>query len=84
MKLQGDQWMAPGFDRPDDRLPAFVPGWKPGATGPARAILEIAARYASLLGERLSKAVDKAKLAFLEALGVDVIPAQPARCPVVF
>ena len=67
-----------------DRLPAFVPDWSPADTGPGRALLEIAERFTVILAERLVKAPDKAKLAMLDALGVEPISPQPARAPVVF
>jgi len=67
-----------------DRLPAFVPDWSPTDTGPGRALLEIAERFTAILAERLVKAPDKAKLVFLDDLGVEPIPPQPARAPVVF
>jgi hypothetical protein len=65
------------------RLPGFEPGWKIGS-GPAAALLQAYARYISALGDRLDLAPDKIRLAFLEMLGVSLLPAQPARAPVVF
>jgi hypothetical protein len=66
------------------RLPGYMPEWgqEPGPI--AGTILEIYARYLHLLGERLNAAPDKNKLAFLDSLGVDVLPAQAARVAVVF
>lgn len=67
-----------------DRLPAFVADLSAADRGPARAVLEVAATFTSLLARRLERAPDKSRLAFLDAIGVEPIPAQPARCPVVF
>ncbi len=88
IEFRGEHWTIPEVDklsaRLEDRVPAFVPAWQPGPDGPGRALLELTAHYVRLLADRLGRAPDKAKLAFLEALGVVAIPAQPARCPVVF
>jgi hypothetical protein len=67
-----------------ERLPAYVPGWQPASTGPGQAILQIYARYLRALGERLSQAPEKHRLAFLQMLGLSLIPAQAARAPLVF
>jgi hypothetical protein len=67
-----------------DRLPAYVPGWRPQDTGPGRAMLQIVARYAEVLIERLNGAPDKNLLAFLDLLGQSLVQAQAARAPVVF
>lgn len=66
------------------RRPAFVPAWKPGKEGPGSALLHVFARYAQALIQRLNQAPDKNKLAFLDLMGVDLLPAQAARAPVVF
>jgi hypothetical protein len=66
------------------RLPAFEPGWRPAAGGPGEALLEIYAQFLRALGERIDAAPDKNELAFLDMLGLDVLPAQAARAPVVF
>ena len=42
------------------------------------------ARYLQTLAERLERAPDKQKLAFLDMLGIGLIPAAAARAPVVF
>lgn len=70
--------------RIEDRLPAFVPDLSAADSGLGRALLEIAERYTGILAASLSRAPSKAKLAFLDAIGVEPIPPQPARCPVVF
>ena len=66
------------------RAPAYVPAWSATASGPAWAIVQVVARYAEALIERLNEAPAKNKLAFLDLLGIDLLPAQAARVPVVF
>ncbi len=66
------------------RIPAFVPGWDPGPAGPGAALMQVYARFLKSLADRLNQAPDKNKLAFFDRLGVDLLPAQAARAPVVF
>jgi len=66
------------------RGPAYLPGWNPGASGPDAALLWIAARDLEALLTRLNRAPDKNRLAFLDTLGVELIPAQEAHVPLVF
>jgi hypothetical protein len=66
------------------RLPGYVPGWQPSPGGPSSAVVEIFGRYVRTLGERVNQAPDKNKLAFLDMLGINLLPAQAARAPVVF
>ena len=66
------------------RVPAFVPEWSPAEGSAGRALLRIAARDAQVVIDRLNRAPDKNLLAFLDLLGVSLIPAQGARAPVVF
>ena len=67
-----------------ERLPAFVPGWSPAEGGAGAALLHVFSRYLQALIERLDQAPDKNKLAFLDLMGVDLVPDQAARAPVVF
>jgi len=66
------------------RLPGYLPAWSPAEGGPGRAVVEAFARYLQALAERLNRAPDKNRLAFLDLLGVSLLPAQAARAPVVF
>lgn len=84
---------APGLDTRDERemvaalearLPGYVPGWRPPRSGPGRAIVQVFARYLQALAVRLNQAPEKHKLAFLELLGINLLPPRPARAPVVF
>jgi predicted phage baseplate assembly protein len=65
------------------RRPAFVPEWNvEGDAGDA--LQQIVARYAQIVADRVNQAPDRAFLAFLDLLGISLIPARPARAPVVF
>jgi Baseplate J-like protein len=66
------------------RRPGFVPGWLPTGPGPGNGIVQVYGRYLETLASRLDQAPDKNKLAFLDQLGVSLLPAQAARAPVVF
>jgi phage-related baseplate assembly protein len=66
------------------RLPAYVPGWQPRPGTASWAIVQIFARHLRSIAERLNEAPDKNKLAFLDRLGINLLPAQAARAPVVF
>ncbi len=63
---------------------AFVPELPPMASGTAAALTQIVARFSSIVAQRLNQAPDLDKLAFLDMLGISLIPAQPARAPLVF
>jgi hypothetical protein len=62
----------------------YLPTWRPPNIGPDRAVVEIAARYLQAIVERLNQAPEKNRLAFLDLLGIQLIPAQAARTAVVF
>jgi len=64
--------------------PAFVPELLPASEGNVPALLQILARFSSIVTQRLNQAPDLDKLAFLDMLGINLIPAQPARAPLVF
>lgn len=66
------------------RVPGYLPGWEatPGRAGAA--LLAIAARFDAIIADRLNRAPEKNELAFLEALGVSLLPAQAARAPIAF
>jgi phage-related baseplate assembly protein len=63
--------------------PAFAPAWQP-TLGPGAAVIRVFARFAKALADRINAAPDKNRLAFFEQLGIELIPAQAARAPVVF
>ena len=62
----------------------YVPEWLPPERGADAAMLQIAAHYLQAIARRLNQAPDKNKLAFLELAGVRLVPAQPAKAPIVF
>src|SRR5262249_23002462 len=66
------------------RRPAYVPELRPVPGQPAHALLQIFARYMQVTIDRLNQAPDKNLLAFLDMMGISLIPAKPARAPVVF
>lgn len=66
------------------RVPAYAPGWTVGAAGSGAALIAIYSRFARALIERVNRAPDKHELAFLDLLGVDLLPAHAARAPLVF
>jgi len=66
------------------RRPAYVPELSPSEGGAAQALFRIFARYMEVVTARLNQAPDKNLLAFLDRLGISLIPPQAARAPVVF
>src|SRR5262245_19331805 len=66
------------------RRPGYAPEWSPSATGLDAALVQIAARFWQAIIQRLNQAPEKNKFAFLDTLGIQLIPAQAARTPVVF
>ena len=68
----------------ESKVPAFVPGWEPGPAGPGAALIQVYARFLKSLADRLNQAPDKNKMGFFDRLGIELLPAQAARAPVVF
>jgi hypothetical protein len=66
------------------RLPAYLPGWDLSDDESGDALARIFARYLEIYVQCLNQAPEKDKLAFFDRLGLDLLPAQPARAPVVF
>jgi hypothetical protein len=66
------------------RRAAYLAAWSPAAAGPDAALVWIAARYLEAIATRLDRAPEKNRLAFFDLLGVERIPAQEARVPLVF
>ena len=64
--------------------PAYTPELQPAAAGPVWALAQIFGKYVQAVVERLNQAPDKNKLAFLDWMGVNLLPAQAARAPLVF
>ena len=89
MKLDTTPVLDPrtGSDVIDELLalqPAWTPELKPVKGEPSYALLQIFARYMQSSIDRLNQAPDKNLLAFLDTFGIELIPPQPSRAPVVF
>lgn len=62
-------------------------GWRPrpdGAPDAGRALIKIFGRYAELIIDRLNRVPEKNFLAFLNLIGTELLPPQPARAPMTF
>src|SRR5271157_9076 len=64
--------------------PAYTPELQLQSQGPVAALAQIFGQYVQAVVQRLDQAPDKNKLAFLDLLGVSLLPAQAARAPLVF
>ena len=62
----------------------YVPEWNPSRVSAAAGLARITARYLHVVLQRLNQAPEKNKLAFLDALGLQLVPAQASRVPIVF
>ena len=66
------------------RVPGYLPGWEPTPGGAGAALLAIGARFDGIVADRLNRTPEKNELAFLDMLGVSLLPAQAARAPIAF
>ncbi|MEO8338193.1 MAG: baseplate J/gp47 family protein [Nitrospirota bacterium] len=66
------------------RVPGYVPEWRPSTSMAGQAVLLIFARYMELLENGLTQVPERGRLAFLDMLGIGLLPAQGARAPLVF
>nr|MDQ3805100.1 hypothetical protein [Acidobacteriota bacterium] len=65
--------------------PAYVPEWDAAAeAGAGAALLKVYAKLLEGLVRRLNDVPLKNYIAFLDMLGVRLLPAQPARAPLTF
>lgn len=73
------------FDRLLEMLPHYTPEWK-GTDGkePGMALLKVYAYLAETVVNRFNQAPRKNFVAFLDMLGIKLLPAQPARVPLTF
>ena len=67
-----------------ERRLGYVPEWQVSDKTADQAVTWIFARYVYAIIQRLNQAPEKNKLAFLDLLGLSLVPAQAARVPVVF
>lgn len=66
------------------RLRGYLPSWNPPPLSTGAAVGPILSRMIGAIIQRLNHAPLKQKLAMLDLLGLRLIPAQPARAPIVF
>jgi hypothetical protein len=59
-------------------------GWRPAPGDPASALVRVFARMAERVTDRLNRVPDRNFLAYLDLLGIDLRPPQPARAPLTF
>ncbi|HTQ86975.1 MAG TPA: putative baseplate assembly protein [Candidatus Solibacter sp.] len=67
-----------------DRRYGYVPEWLPPDKTAGIAIAQVFSRMIYTILQRLNQAPAKNKLAFLDLVGLHLIPAQEARAPIVF
>ena len=67
-----------------NRQQGYLPQWNPPAQTAGAAIGPIFSRMVSAILQRLNQAPNKDQLAMLDLLGLRLVPAQPARAPIVF
>ena len=65
-------------------LPGYTPEWTPSERGPALAALRVLARYRYILNQGLNRTPGRTRLALFDMLGLHLLPAGPARVPLVF
>ena len=65
-------------------IPFYTPQWRVGESGPGRALVEAFLLFQREVITRLNRVPDKLFLDFLDRLGLSLLPALPARAPVVF
>jgi uncharacterized phage protein gp47/JayE len=66
------------------RRVGYVPTWNPPAKSAGAALAPIGAHLLAAIVQRLERAPHKDKLAFLDCLGLRLVPAHSARAPIVF
>lgn len=64
--------------------PYYTESWDPESPGPGTTLLELFAGMAADVTERLDRVPEKHQIAFLDTLGFDRRPPQPARAPITF
>lgn len=67
-----------------ERVPFYTPEWRAEEGDPATAVMNIFAQMHQGILQRLNKTADKHYIAFLNMLGVKLIPARQAKVPVTF
>lgn len=72
------------FVRRTEALVERYTEWTPPADDPAGALVRVFAKMAERVADRLNRMPDRAFLAFLDLVGVEPHPPQPARAPLTF
>ncbi|MEZ4660545.1 MAG: putative baseplate assembly protein [Caldilineaceae bacterium] len=70
-----------------EALAQTIAGWQPradGAPDAGQALIRIFGRFADLVVQRLNRVPEKNFLAFLNLIGAEPLPPQPARVPLTF
>lgn len=65
-------------------IPGLLPEWKPGEEDPGLALIKIFSHMAEEVIDRLNQVPKKYFGAFLDMLGISLLPATAARAPVTF
>src|SRR5437763_16665547 len=66
-------------------LAVYAPQWKEASSsGLSAALVGIFSRFSEIVIQRLNKTPEKNLLAYLDMLGLSVLPPQPARVPLTF
>src|SRR5262249_27177905 len=58
--------------------------WRPADDDPGRAVVQVFARLVGVAVDRLNQLPEKSFLAFLNLLGLELLPPQAARAPLTF
>lgn len=66
------------------RAPGYVPEWNSVGPSKGEALLRVFARYMETLQAGLDCVPERSRLAFLDMLGIGLLPAQGSRAPLVF
>ena len=65
-------------------VPGYVPELLPVAGMPAEAVFQVFQRYMEFLHNGIREFPERSRLAFLDMLGIELLPAQAARAPLIF
>lgn len=66
------------------RLPGYTPEWSYPEGSSSAALLRIFARYMEILHNGLNRVPERSLMSFLDMVGIQLLPAQAARAPLVF
>ena len=66
------------------RIAGYTPGLRPEPGTAGAALLEVFARHLGVLSLGIDRLPERGRLAFLDTLGTGLLPARPARVPLVF